>query len=494
MKRKEYLMYILLPFILIGQEIELYTPNTLANSAYLSEDFRLFVPDTATQILFNPARASNYCKSFIYFGAVRDDYSSSPANNPFNFNLMTDKWLVSFSNSVSNTTRQGKIHEFNEQYYMGNRPFMSNKDYDRTHETYRDESKTSISVTRLFKRQALGCFLYYYPQKYGSSSDRFTARTIEDSSSIITQSDLLSSNADNNLKQFDIGLSYSFIGKKYEMVNRLSLGLLDEKRSQTVKGYTLAHDSTIAGATVHSRTIAHETIQNENNQPLIVKLFGYLTRRSNLIANKEQIFLKISGYYYENDIEYYNFHNRYLITDDSVDQLYAQKRQENGYKRGDTFNVRIALGWLVYQHWQKFYVMAGIKPQLSYYKMNLKGISEPGQLNTIDNHDLKDINAYLELPVYIDYTPAPWVTILGGATYRYIYNLTKQEIYNAGLELTNDDSYYERDFENEESNFLNNYHYYIGGILKHPNGIRLHLSMTNLSSLQLWNASIGYHF
>lgn len=43
-----------------------FNPNILVHSQGLPNEFLLFVPDTATQILFNPARANDYSGSFVY--------------------------------------------------------------------------------------------------------------------------------------------------------------------------------------------------------------------------------------------------------------------------------------------------------------------------------------------------------------------------------------------------------------------------------------------
>ena len=47
--------------------------NFLVNSAGLPEEYLLFVPDSATQILFNPARANNFNTNFIYINYLSDN-------------------------------------------------------------------------------------------------------------------------------------------------------------------------------------------------------------------------------------------------------------------------------------------------------------------------------------------------------------------------------------------------------------------------------------
>ena len=50
----------------------------LVNSAGLPEEFLLFSPDTATQILFNPARANDFSGNFVFINYLSDYTQSYP--------------------------------------------------------------------------------------------------------------------------------------------------------------------------------------------------------------------------------------------------------------------------------------------------------------------------------------------------------------------------------------------------------------------------------
>ena len=50
----------------------------LVHSAGLPEEFLLFAPDTATQILFNPARGNDFSKNFVFINYLSDyNYSNN---------------------------------------------------------------------------------------------------------------------------------------------------------------------------------------------------------------------------------------------------------------------------------------------------------------------------------------------------------------------------------------------------------------------------------
>lgn len=66
--RKLFLI-LCLPFIIHSQ-----IPNQgfLVNSVEIGEDLMLFIPDSAVQILRNPARATDYSGEFIYINKIQD--------------------------------------------------------------------------------------------------------------------------------------------------------------------------------------------------------------------------------------------------------------------------------------------------------------------------------------------------------------------------------------------------------------------------------------
>ncbi len=76
-----FLLFFFLPFSLYAQYTLNLDQNTLVNSGQLGEGLLLFVPDSAVQILRNPARAADYDKNFFFVTRHGYNYSTLAAGN-----------------------------------------------------------------------------------------------------------------------------------------------------------------------------------------------------------------------------------------------------------------------------------------------------------------------------------------------------------------------------------------------------------------------------
>ena len=135
----------------------------LVNSAGLPEEFLLFSPDTATQILFNPARANDFSGNFIFVNYL-SDYASSYiypvyAKHPtFSaaalINIGSAKWLFELTNGI--ITGNTSLVYKNDHLTVTDPVARYTSDRIVSSQVNRaDETITSFKISRIFTTDEL---------------------------------------------------------------------------------------------------------------------------------------------------------------------------------------------------------------------------------------------------------------------------------------------------------------------------------------------------
>lgn len=162
--------------------------NFLVHSAGLPQEYLLYIPDSATQILFNPARANNFSTNFIYVDYLSDyilqssiplypiDMNIIPEinlqkSNSFNFpdiyretftssknptfsavallNIGGSKWLFELTNGINRFTNSNISRSIeNDTYAVMSYELINNSE---TNNSANDGMTTSFKISRIFQ-------------------------------------------------------------------------------------------------------------------------------------------------------------------------------------------------------------------------------------------------------------------------------------------------------------------------------------------------------
>ncbi|MDP3682537.1 MAG: hypothetical protein Q8S01_01260, partial [Ignavibacteria bacterium] len=120
------------------------------------------------------------------------------------------------------------------------------------------------------------------------------------------------------------------------------------------------------------------------------------------------------------------------------------------------------------------------------------------QAPTLLNSTLTLTFVTLVLPVYINYSPAEWISIWGGMNYSYGYIKRVEDASGNSTSYYSSSSstqIYSVNSKNDNSSYQSMKSIFLGLELKHPSGLRVQISFDeDVVSFRDWNMSVGYHF
>lgn len=103
----------------------------------------------------------------------------------------------------------------------------------------------------------------------------------------------------------------------------------------------------------------------------------------------------------------------------------------------------------------------------------------------------------LTFPVYINYSPAEWISIWGGMNYSYGYYNRVVDVLASSTNYTNASlsQFYSSKSNSDNSTYQSMKSTFLGVELKHPSGLRVQIAFDeDVASFRDWNMSVGYHF
>jgi len=512
------------------------TPNQgfLVNSVDIGEDLMLFVPDSAVQILRNPARAADYEGEFFYltktsniapsiitvplwqpvYYRVSLRRSNSPAfnwrpilfselNNDFvspvtiNFSYLfgesKNKWLLKVLSTENNQDSDDfeKDEELRLDEYYG---YYYQSATDRLTSRKINNKLHQVSLNKIgklgFANYSFGGFaginknnteyltsrIYNYVNNSGNSSD-------------ISFRDDTDDNQRNNSNVF-VGLEFGLSENNWDFIS--SFVYINADYKDLIIDKSISHSTQYDSLPVMSYQRISDITElfEEKIKADAIQANLYFRKEVEFFNQQSEFFIAMSAYYSMEkqelktsiDETISTFRLGYDVTDYFLDADNNKKFDNTS----QSFNLRS--GWLINHKMDDIYLLTGFTG-LFMYSTGDKNSFQLINDDIVAGDVTFDEDFYqLELPLYISYSPANWFEVFSGYHIAYInqdYSLSN-EIGNLGItevekEDIKDYGYYQKT--------------YLGINLKHKSGLRVQIGFNgSLTSYNSWNLSLGYVF
>jgi hypothetical protein len=557
----KYFLFIVLFFylnIIYGQQTIEYHHNPLVNAKGLDEEILLFIPDTTTQIMINPARAASYDKKFIYTNYNANQYSSdevylfdsdyeiisdelelsidginlisrrpirslilslpyyntSPLEPAFStsalFNAFGSKWLFNFTHGISHTKSRSDAQTSDSYIYDIDFHKRSLSSFDSEYQN-RERSNTGFSLAKIGSSK-LGNFAIELFGAYYQDKTNLYGNYLEYSNRIDFLNDINRiQDATNNGKEsriytdqiYHIGLAYSLHSKSSDFITRISYQKIDFLEDVYDNDIITIMES-ITLDTIpdffeirESRVNRYSNCKNEYN-PGIYQIYNYYQHKVKWLTGQDNIFVKMNGNY-SSEKKKYTYNEEYLVT-----TQITRYNDENDYD-ADTMAINY-LGTKNLDNWSAGVSCGYILGHSFADIFVLTGLNPQFQYTHFEDIDVnsslvqyqnKTTGLVLKFPVYLDYSPLKWIEIYGGFNYYYVFQWLKRD-----YEYDYDRQINPGQTQNRNRKISNSYDYirssnssYVGINLKHKSGLRFMLYFNNnLSNYKTWDISVGYHF
>lgn len=529
---------------LLGQ-VDLYEPIYLelghfASALNIPEDFLPFVADSTVQILFNPARASDYHTNFIYanYAPISNTYASrknvgvrvpirrstSDATYPtISFAMLlgtpSTKWLLQFENGISNQDYQDE-GDYEETY-------LNSGYYNHTLEVFHDDKKVQASTTRfrstMIKNSgsigyAVGIFGIYNHST--SVEDYVLNRMIHGNmnydenhwmTNIWDQSYM--TNFDTQDSKYTLGIEFGTAGPDWNLTSTISYQR-SNKEDRIIDAYHYADmdssyysypDTAFTYTFIRNRTTHFESDIHQN--PNILAWKTYFQKKSRLLFNNDYIFLSLNGAYALNsDIPYHYLQTQEESYERSGEIKYDNQMQTSGKgtEKGNSQKIRISTGYVISLTKENLSFFAGLNPIISHRRSkSLLSQSERADYSnyyyaqSLFYEDLRTWECTARIPVYLNYHPRACIAFFGGINYTYTYSRIKADYRTPEMmtEILPEETTNHLDNTTRTTSVYSNSQFYLGMSLSHQSGFICHIAFNGTAtSYRNWYVSLGYHF
>lgn len=527
--------------------------NVLPVSSDLPTEFLLLVPDSTTQILFNPARAYNYNKNFLYSvyqqiindaiffpisqrsptvsinqGSLiersslfsqdyfRNSRKRRPSHYPYRggklitiatlINFYNYKWLIQFSNRINNRDEQNENIEEDyswntKSFYIKENENLSENFSNRELENHYTSLKISLIDSSYIGKYSLG-FLALI-DRYKPNSN-FTYISNSSGSSEIdtllknTYSDKYSNgNYIHDYSNYLLGFEFTITGASWDYIGNFNY---QYNRSSSTGQYN-NHDSYIDSlnnklqniVTWRGRMINYNSSFNIKNNPSTFSFNNFFQQKVNWINNNDNIFIRFNSYY-SNDLA-----NQYLSIFQTTKHIHYEYPEYIDTSRItlsesaklDNWGILLSVGYSIFKDFGDIYSFTGIKLNSIYQHSNfIQGQSY------LQNTEFYNKLVSLTIPIYLSYRVQDWLKFFGGFRIEYTY-LNMETKIKANFYSTSDShlysSYGSRDGIITETYSKSSF--YFGTNLSHDSGIKLQIDFKgSFTQYNNWNMALGYHF
>ena len=544
-----------------------FNPNILVHSQGLPNEFILFVPDTATQILFNPARANDYSGSFVYstylanytktvslpvyftnygrdyvifptstntgnyesigsnntmFGGYGYTESFTSGKNPTIavatlFNAFNSKWLFVFTNGISNQTGTSNYASSNNHPDSYNLTDITTSSSNGNSET--KEGVTSFRLSNIFSggtgKKSFGIFAVFNKALNNSTGNNASnSLNISGTIPLYYHSSFSNNtnkiNADNSY--YVLGLEYTAANEQWDYIARASYQSSTYNFKNTYTKNQQSVDSTYYGSSstpVSSTSKSDRTSGYENfnqSEPYTLMFENYFQRKATLFSLDGNIFVSVNINYTNGDgktggnsfSNNRNYYNGTWTTSGVISNASEGKYDNKSW--GFTFTP----GFIIKKSFSDLFLYSGLKLETGYNKHKYAQMNYDYQLDyyaqapTLINSTLTLTFVTLALPVYINYSPAEWISLWGGMNYSYGYSKRVEDASGNSTSYYSSSSWpqnYSVNSKNDNSSYQSSKSTFLGLELKHPSGLRVQISFDeDVASFRDWNMSVGYHF
>jgi hypothetical protein len=528
--------------------------NFLVHSAGLPEEFLLFSPDSATQILFNPARAYNYRTNFVYvnylsdyvdsyrlylekfewvpsgidpqrnvlakgnaynFPTLYEDHYSSSKNPTFSaaalFNAGDSKWLFTLSNGIN--MNKGE----NNTIYTEETTFDPINNYETNYlsDEYNYDSDETVTIFKLariwksgLKNFSIGAFGIVYnddesgKQDFTSTSYDFFNSTVDSNKYRNYTSRFETESGELNNSRFAVGLEFAVNDVSWDYIGSLSYQKANNSGNYNGSLYVLDLDSTYFVYPWH--TLRYEEnrtiVKKSDSEPYFLNLNNIFQHSVDWITEDDNLFVSLNSFYSSGDISFQGNYNRtysvYNNDELSTGDTISVNQSENFDVK--SWGISFSSGYALSASLSDLFILTGIRLAGSFNHLEDIAINVSSQSGGAYNENvIKNTFAGFTLPLYLNYKIEQWISLYGGINYSYFYNRVNYDINSKALK-------YETNAEEEEikayrevtySNWNSSKSIYAGCELRHSSGLKVQFYFDeNFSTIRDWNVSVGYHF
>lgn len=505
-----------------------FDKNPLVYTRGVPQEFLLFAGDTATQILFNPARAIGFNRSFAFVNYLPGEAILTVAPSPdgpyvyyndygtvryyflpytyYNYtqgktlsfaSLLKSEnayWLVQGSNTVSSYSMDGSSDSYFQQPV--NPLTMNSSLVVNSYNQTNSQSELRIVNISPIGDYYVGGFVIYDPSNSKSTSSSMN-QSSRYSPLLNTYSNSQEGESESRSNIFVVGLEYGISAPLYDFTSSLS--------------YQPAEQKTSSNQVSTSQTV------DSNSTPWVSQSYYAQTNDSKVSANvlNAKIFFQkkitIGGAdanaLLSSDL-LYAFNGKTSIT---LKWYQANRSYSGGGWQGDTllyssskdddiksFQWNVTPGIVFKKDFDVFNFVYGALATVGYNNMSSLYPYSSSNASYREN-EYTYWNTSIRFPLYANYSPASWFSVNGGLTlyYSYYHSKSDSKLVPGKIVATNPPSQVveSQNSHNTFSSLSSGSNFYFAMKLKHNDDVELQLSFNNNIALtKTWNLSLGYFF
>ena len=528
-----FFLLLFAPVLLFSQYLLNTNHNILVNSSQIGDELLLFVPDSAVQILRNPARAADYSDKFVYITHSGFKYHQinyyldfydypveifkydtrlpklytqsviisneiPTISGAYLFGKDKNKWLFRFSSGIDNSDLKRSDIRVNDEKDAADQSSFSYQ--------YKSKYKASLNECSLYKISkksniniAYGIFagLDFYSRNL--SGKRYDDRNYILDINFRNRMEKREYISERNNNKYFVGFGFSASDKKWDFITKAAYQKTDFKIDKSENYFRSATDSLYSNPheiIYYSRKI-RQYKSTQKGKPDIFHLDLYFRNRSDWLFNNDNYFFKLNGFYTTetqkitySDLNYYLSYNA-----DTLYSTWGDTSNAIGKSDLENFNIGFTAGYVVPYKLDDINIVSGVIFSTDYShneRVILNNTNRNRNYYAVENanDDISFSILRLKFPLYLNYIPNDWFELYGGLNFHLEYKKFKEERKQNWVDDLDEELY------NQDITRLHSFRStYLGVNLKHKSGLRLQIAFNNdFSHFQYWNFSLGYIF
>ena len=480
------------------------TSNPFVLSYGVDSRMQLFVPDTGTQILFNPARAALFNRQFVvgkYDGLSR--YYSQPLPTMDIAVLRKDEnafWMIQLTNTINSTISE------NENNYEEIVPVPRKYYFKEKQITENNITKTRLKISRIILKDATSYSYSLYgsflpnslKQIYTYTDNFYNYTTTSKSTKNYFRNEDRRIKTPEYLLGTEIGIAnensdFIFSGE-YKVGKRELTYLNNNERSNfdsSASNFNSNYDKSLSSS---SSTIDPTTIRANIFYQYAVTMFGIST--NNFVSITTSV---LSGNYIL-DMKVTSFNK----SQSGSNPVYGDTSiiESNGSVKGTNYDISVSFGSLIHIGFDELQIQTGVIPSIFYTK-NIDGITGSSYYSRsmLIKSEYQKYALDITLPFVVSYAPTEWCMFYSGMNVNYSFD--KSDRKDKELPLTryfssannSSSNYLELGSNTSSTNYTSFSRFFLNMQLQHRSGFKVQLSFReNITQFGVWGVSMMYFF
>jgi hypothetical protein len=498
-----------------------FNSNVLARSQGLPTDFALFSPDTASQILFNPARAAMSSQRFVYASylpattttAITNTYFFTATSDyyptySYTYNSYTDpivqypsgstvsfvtlfgkpesKWLLQVTNSLSRYTTNTAI---TYQVPLDPPYFTSAQTLSGTASSETQSSLFAFKLNKIFTDATGGSSFGVYGiyQATVTASTSQTSSNMDSSFSNPASTFTGNSILHNEQRAYAAGLEFSSASSASDFIISVGFqkGTLNSQNNSASSYYSQSYSSNF------------ESNNSASGSPTTFIGRLYLQHEASWITKMDNLFASLNVAYTTGDLDYGSSYQQEFSPSNTPLSIDFSKSEA-----AKDLKSLLSFGYVVRQKLSDIEFLIGLNPQISYREIT--GISD-NQAISYYNYAANIVNKQktttvaATIPIAVNYAVTPSIALFGGLNYQYSYTSDKTDQTLTTQPFVSTNSYIIGSQSGSSSttntSLATSSVIYLGADLSHASGLNVQVFIqNNFASLSSWYVSLGYRF